>query len=434
MLTHKRDKLNKACNLIIERNLSTENRLNSKYKLKTTKAIFQTTTVKGISMKQVTNHNSTVKKRDKLMTCAVSLSAMITFTALPLFSLNSLAAQNGIALFDQKQYQQASQVFKSNIENKQSLAQSHFYLGRIALKKHNFKQAVTNFEQAVEQTIQQGLSQSQSPEQNNKTGQIEKADYHYWLGVANAEMLQRSSIFKKPGYAKATQKTFERAVELNGKHLKAMQALVVYYLEAPSIVGGSDKKALAMAEKISQVSQLDGLLAELKVYSNQSDTEKTQQIIAKLTTLDTLSPSANVELGFHYQAQEDYDKAIAYFTQATLNNENESQPASPEHSQASVSKYHQTNRYYQQLAYYQIGRTAMFADNYYQQGINALTHYRMQELNENLPDKNWADYRLASLYQMANNSLKAKELFDQLTSKELEADLKRNVKRAMRKL
>ena len=366
------------------------------------------------------------------MTCTVSLSAMLAFTALPLFSLNSLAAQNGIALFDQKQYQQASQVFKSNIENKQSLAQSHFYLGRIALKKHNFKQAVTNFEQAVEHTIGQGLSQS--PEKKNKAGQVETAEYHYWLGVANAEMLQRSSIFKKPGYAKATQKAFERAVELNSKHLKAMQALVIYYLEAPSIVGGSNKKALAMAKQIAQVSPLDGLLAELKVYSNQSDTEKTQHIIAKLTTLETLSPSANVELGFHYQAQEDYDKAIAYFTQATLNNENESQPANPEHSQASVSKYHQTNRYYQQLAYYQIGRTAMFADNYYQQGINALTHYRVQELNENLPDKNWADYRLASLYQMANNPQQAKALFEQLANKDLEADLKRRVKKAQRNL
>ena len=433
MLTHKRDKLSKECNLIIERNLNTENRLNSKRKLKTT-TVKAKTKVRDTVMRHANNNNSIVKKRGKLMTCAFSLSAMLAFTALPLFSLNSLAAQNGIALFNQKQYQQASQVFKSNIDNQQSLAQSHFYLGRIALKKHHFKQALTNFEQAVEQSIEQDLSLSQSPKKNNKTGQVETADYHYWLGVANAEMLQRSSIFKKPGYAKATKKAFERAVELNGKHLKAMQALVVYYLEAPSIVGGSDKKALAMAEQIGQVSPLDGLLAELKIYSNQADTEKTQRIIAKLTTLETLSPSANVELGFHYQAQEDYDKAIAYFTQATLNNENESQPASPKHSQASVSKYHQTNRYYQQLAYYQIGRTAMFADNYYQQGIAALIHYRKQELNENLPDKNWADYRLASLYQMANNPQQAKEIFDQLSSKELEADLKRNVKRAMRRL
>ena len=34
MLTHKRDKLNKECNLINERKLSTENRLNSNTNLR----------------------------------------------------------------------------------------------------------------------------------------------------------------------------------------------------------------------------------------------------------------------------------------------------------------------------------------------------------------------------------------------------------------
>lgn len=74
------------------------------------------------------------------------------------------------------------------------------------------------------------------------------ADAHYWLGnclfsgIGDAGTLEMGSI------ASRGRKAYERAIELDPKHVGARFGIAQFYAGAPGIAGGSDKKARQQAE------------------------------------------------------------------------------------------------------------------------------------------------------------------------------------------
>ncbi len=68
--------------------------------------------------------------------------------------------------------------------------------------------------------------------------------------------------FKALGMIDKVESTFLTATKLDAKHIDSRLALVMFYLELPAIVGGSETKAQKFAAEIMNISLVEGYLTK----------------------------------------------------------------------------------------------------------------------------------------------------------------------------
>ena len=76
--------------------------------------------------------------------------------------------------------------------------------------------------------------------------------------------------------------SFEKAIELNPKHIPARWALVELYIQLPGIVGGSERKARKYSDELLAISPVDGYLSKgrIEVYFENYDKAEVQLLKA----------------------------------------------------------------------------------------------------------------------------------------------------------
>jgi tetratricopeptide (TPR) repeat protein len=77
--------------------------------------------------------------------------------------------------------------------------------------------------------------------------------YHLWLGRVYGEKADRASILSASALAVKVREEFEHAVQLNPADVDARVNLAEFYFLAPSIMGGSEQKARALAQSMGSV-------------------------------------------------------------------------------------------------------------------------------------------------------------------------------------
>jgi len=77
--------------------------------------------------------------------------------------------------------------------------------------------------------------------------------FHLWLGRVYGEKADRANFLSAAGLAGKVRGEFERAVQLNPQDVDARVDLAEFYLEAPGIVGGGERKAREQAQSIAAV-------------------------------------------------------------------------------------------------------------------------------------------------------------------------------------
>ena len=123
-------------------------------------------------------------------------------------------------------------------------AEAHFWMGRCYYELHDYDNAVEQTERAVE------LAQDNSR-------------FHQWLGRAYGGKADRKRSFF---LARRVKKELEKAVELDPANASARRDLQRFYMEAPWIVGGSNAKALRMADAVAAIDPVEGHLARAEYY------------------------------------------------------------------------------------------------------------------------------------------------------------------------
>ena len=90
------------------------------------------------------------------------------------------------------------------------------------------------------------------------------SELNLWVGLAIGRRVQTMSAFRRLGampLVARVKRQFERAVELDGSNVDALDALMGFLLEAPGIAGGSKRDARGVAERIHAVSSAHGAYA-----------------------------------------------------------------------------------------------------------------------------------------------------------------------------
>jgi tetratricopeptide (TPR) repeat protein len=95
--------------------------------------------------------------------------------------------------------------------------------------------------------------------------------YFHWLGKAQGRRAESASPFTAPAYASKARQAFEKAVELDGKNIEAINDLFSYYLEAPGFLGGGLDKAADLAKRIQGLDPVEYHYAMAQIYDKRKD-------------------------------------------------------------------------------------------------------------------------------------------------------------------
>ena len=142
--------------------------------------------------------------------------------------------QQGIEIFNKKNYYGAKRFFSEYIEKNKESAEAYYYLGRIAMEERDLEQAADYFDEAVD--IDAGIS-----------------EYQTWKGIAYIQLLSTVDFMKQGLYAPRALNALEAAVELDPENVNARTWLAGYYAQAPVFAGGSEAKAIEQYEAAIEI-------------------------------------------------------------------------------------------------------------------------------------------------------------------------------------
>lgn len=211
--------------------------------------------------------------------------------------------------------------------------------------------------------------------------------FHRWLGEAYVEKIDAVNAFAKLALAKKAIAALEKAVELAPTDLDARDSLVGFYVNAPPIAGGSKEKAAAQVAELKELDPAKGNALQGRLHFNEGEWAEAEA--AYLAALEADAENADYQylIGFSQQQQERYDAAIASFERAI-----EIDPGA-------------------MSAYYQIGRTAVFAGDHVERGAECLETYLERPAKRGAPGHEHAWWRLGMLRELQGDKEAAGEAY-----------------------
>jgi tetratricopeptide (TPR) repeat protein len=221
--------------------------------------------------------------------CALLLSVAL---AHPSRAARAAAPQtNSVAeaqrLFDAGQYNQAVDLLTAAAVKSPNDPQAAILLGRCYYELGDFSRAITSLEQGV------ALAPNDS-------------QAHDWLGRAYGSKAdqERSSMFSAYSLARKTRHEFETAVDLQPTNFEAQRDLIRFDMNAPSMVGGGDDKALHEIDSLAQIDPMQGNLARAEFFSTKKRYDEADQLYQKILA-DPKTVGVCLEVADYYRDRGD---------------------------------------------------------------------------------------------------------------------------------
>lgn len=146
-------------------------------------------------------------------------------------------------LFQQQKWEQSKVLFENFLKSNPNNFKTVEYLGDIASHQKKWETAAKHY----------SILKKQFP----KT-----ANYHYKYGGALSMKAKIVTKIKALGMVDDIEKSFLTSAKLDAKHIETRWALVIFYIELPGIVGGSENKATKYSNELMLLSKVDGYLSK----------------------------------------------------------------------------------------------------------------------------------------------------------------------------
>ena len=146
-------------------------------------------------------------------------------------------------LYDQGKYTLARPIFESILKDNSNQLKAIEYLGDISIQLKEWDKAIGYY-------------------QKLKTLKPNEANYYYKYGGALGLKSKAGGKWVAIRLVGDMKESFEKALQLNPKHIEARWAMIEYYLQVPALFGGSEKKAQRYADELMRLSPVDGYLSK----------------------------------------------------------------------------------------------------------------------------------------------------------------------------
>ncbi|WMS85639.1 tetratricopeptide repeat protein [Pleionea litopenaei] len=196
------------------------------------------------------------------------------------------------------------------------------------------------------------------------------------------------AIFSALSYANKSLDCFKSAVALAPTNIEYRSGLMSFYLGAPSIAGGDEELAFEQVQAIEKLDALRGARAKLRFFREIEDLKSFEVVLRKGVEAFPNHAEFYYRLGLFLQENKQYEEASQQF-------------------QLSIKAGIDDDLEFKLNAWYQVGRTALFSETNLEKGIAALQYFIDNSSNSSkVPSNEWANFRIAQLYRLANNKEK----------------------------
>jgi len=138
------------------------------------------------------------------------------------------------------------------------------------------------------------------------------ADHQFLLCEIYGTQAQRASLLRQPFLGRKTKKAMDAAIALNPKHVDALTVSMLYYYQAPSIIGGDKDEARGLPAKIRAIDVARGWLAEARLAALEKKPERLEGFYVKAVAANPKLYAARMALASHYfRRRKDYTSTVA---------------------------------------------------------------------------------------------------------------------------
>jgi tetratricopeptide (TPR) repeat protein len=148
------------------------------------------------------------------------------------------------------------------------------------------------------------------------TADPRNSKYQNQLGRAYGRRAETSNPLSAPGFAVKARTAFEKAVELDGSNVEAMNDLFSYYIEAPGFLGGGLDKAEALAGRMKSVDSADYHVAMARLAERRKQPDIAERQLRRAVELAPKSALRLVELAKYLARQGRHSESDQTFAKA----------------------------------------------------------------------------------------------------------------------
>lgn len=281
-------------------------------------------------------------------------------------------------------FDDAEKFFLENNKNLASKNESLIHLSRIAIARGNEQLAVDYIEQALEIVP-------------NTVEEIKVS------GDVYCKQAQHSSIFAALKLAKKCVAQYEAAVQMDANNVDALAAAARFYLEVPSIAGGSTKKGTEYLLRLQQLSPEDADTYRIHALEREGNTAAALALADELSRKTFRSVINQYEVAHYYRDKKVLDKAKPLFeaiakTPVTV-----------------ATKWHIDD------SLLQLGEIAIM-EGEFGKGIELIGQYQAKNKNPNDPHYFWASWSLAKAYKSLGDTKEYESLVKRIKSEDYKKD------------
>ena len=205
----------------------------------------------------------------------------------------ALAGQSSLADaqhdYNAGRYNRAVDALNSAIAKSPDDASLHFLLGQSYYQLGDFPRAVASFERAVQ------LAPKDS-------------EYRDWLAKSYGRKAEESMFLSAMSWARKTHREFEIAVELNPQNFEARRDLIRYEMNAPSVVGGGDDKALKHIDALEKIDPIQGQLARGEFFATKKRMPEADAVFGKILESNSDRAGVYFEVSDYYRDRPNAEK------------------------------------------------------------------------------------------------------------------------------
>jgi tetratricopeptide (TPR) repeat protein len=196
------------------------------------------------------------------------------------------ALDSAKALFNTGHYKEAETVLLKEVYNPPQQALLYYWVGRCAYELQDHDQAVNFAEKAVELEPKDGA-------------------YHHFLARAYGHKAEHANWFSGLSLARKASREFYQAVELEPNNIRFERDLIEFYIQAPSIAGGGEEKALDQIAKLFAINPVQGHLARLAFNANRKRWSQAEQEVRNVMAVKPKDAGPYLEIAEYYENRTD---------------------------------------------------------------------------------------------------------------------------------
>jgi tetratricopeptide (TPR) repeat protein len=186
-------------------------------------------------------------------------------------------------------YNRAVDALNRAIAQSPNDASLHFLLGESYYQLNEFPRAVASLERATQ------IAPKDS-------------EYHDWLGKSYGRKAEESIFLSAMTLARKTHHEFEIAVELDPQNFQAQRDLIRYEMNAPSVVGGGDDKAMKHIDALEKIDPIQGLLARGEFFATKKRMPEADAVFARILESNSDRVGVYFEVSDYYRDRTNADK------------------------------------------------------------------------------------------------------------------------------